>query len=104
MIWTRACYPILYGCMEIVVIYFDFELKNAVLHKTIIQRYVEVIDNTPNTTSSSCRLYKKNNVVNLINIYKCKVFHVCPVYLDKLPFSILNQAFSFSCHIISLMA
>ena len=80
------------------------ELINAVLHKTMIQRNVEVIDNTTNTTSSSCILHKNRMLLTWSISFKCKVFHVCLVYLDKWPFSILNQAYSFSCHILSLMA
>ena len=60
-----------------------------------VQRNVEVIDNTTNTTSSFLYFVHEKNIFNLINIYRCKVFHVCLAYLDKLPFSNLNQAYSF---------
>ena len=69
---------------------------NAVLHKIMIQHNVEVIDNT---TSSSYYFVQEKNIVNLINIYQMQVFHVCLAYLDILPFSILNQAYSFLCNI-----
>ena len=53
MIWTRACYPILFGYMYIAVIYFRFELINTVLHEKMNQRNVEVIDNTCTTYTTS---------------------------------------------------
>ena len=82
---------------------FRFELINQVLHKSMIQRNVEVIDNTTNSTSSTCMLSKKRMLSILSMSIKRKVFHVCLAYLDKSPFSILNQACSFSCHMLSLM-
>ena len=86
------------------VIYFRFEVINTVLHETNNQRNVEVIDNITYTTSPFCILSKKIMFLTWSISIKCKVLHLCPAYLDKLPFSNLNQAYSFSCHILSLMA
>ena len=73
------------------------------LWKPIFSNNVK-LDNTTNTTSSSCMLSIKRRLLTWSTSTKCKVFHLCLAYLDKLPFSILNQACPFSCHILSLMA
>ena len=82
MIWTRACYPILFGYM-FAVVYFRFELINTALDETMNQRNVEVIDNTTNTTSPFLYLSKKIMFFTWSISIKCKVLHLCLAYLNK---------------------
>ena len=56
--------------IKITVVYFRFKLINTLLHKTMIQRNVEVIDNTTNTTSSSF-------LVHLSRRLKCTIVITC---------------------------
>ena len=80
------------------MIYFRFELINAVLLKTMIQGSVEVIDNTTNTTSSSCILPKKY-VVNLINIFQMQSLSCLPCILGQITlFDFKSSILNFVSH------
>ena len=66
------------------MIYFCFELINTVLHETMNQRNVEVIDNTTNTTSPFLYFVQENNVLNLINIYQMQSPSSLPCILGQI--------------------
>ena len=90
-------------CCDLLVFSFWIDKHSTSLPKTMNQRNVELIDNTTNTISPFCILSKKIMFLTWSISIKYKVLHLCLAYLDKLPFSNLNQAYSFSFHILSLM-